>query len=192
MLPQSFAYITILISFVGGYLYIRDTIRGITKPNRVSWFFWAVAPLIGVYISHKSGVSIPILISTFMAGFIPALVVIASFFNKNSYWRTTSFDIICGILSLAAIIIWVTTKNPFISISFAILGDLFAGIPTIIKSYKHSDSENIFPYTAGILNTIITILIIKEFSFENTGFPIYIMLLNLVIIIGVLRNKKTI
>ena len=189
MIPENFAYLTILFSLWGGYLYIKGTIKGTTKPNRVSWIFWTIAPFIGVYISYKSGVSLPLLISTFMAGFIPLLVVIASFFNKNAYWKTTSFDIACGVLSFVAIIIWVTTKDPIMSLSFAILADLLAGVPTIIKSFKHSDSENIFPYSAGIINTLITLMIIENFSFENTSFPFYIMIINILIIIGIKKDK---
>ena len=116
-----------------------------------------IAPFVGVYVGYKSGTSIPLLVSTFVGGFIPMLVLIASIFNKDSYWKTTKFDILCGVLSFVAIIIWLTTKNGALSISFAILADLFASIPTIIKSWRHSETENIAPFSFGTLNQIITL-----------------------------------
>jgi hypothetical protein len=124
-----------------------------------------------------------------MAGFGPLLVVIASFFNKNAYWKVTPFDIACGTLSAVAIIIWVTTKNGNISLIFAILADLFAGIPTIIKSWKHSETESTGPYIYGNLNSIITILIITDFSFLNLSFPTYLFIVNAVIILGIKRKS---
>ncbi|MFA5773378.1 MAG: hypothetical protein WC908_01755 [Candidatus Paceibacterota bacterium] len=189
MIPEYFAYLSIPFIAIGSFFYIRDTIRGKTKPNRVSWIFWMIAPFVGVYIGYKSGVSLPLLASTFAAGFCPFLVLIASIFNKNSYWKTTKFDILCGILSLIAIIIWVTTKNGAISITFAVLADLFASIPTIIKSWKHSETENIGPYSFGTINQIITILAISKFSFLNLIFPIYFILDNIIIILGVKRKS---
>ena len=105
MISSYFAYLCILFGFAGSYYYIRDIFRGKTKPNRVSWIFWMIAPFVGTYVGYKSGVSIPILVSTFTAGFIPFLILIATFFNKDSYWKTTKFDIICGVLSFLAIII---------------------------------------------------------------------------------------
>ena len=104
MLPEYFAYICILFGFAGTFFYIRDIFRGKVKPNRVSWIFWMIAPFVGVYVGYKSGTSIPLLVSTFVGGFIPMLVLIASIFNKDSYWKTTKFDILCGVLSFVAII----------------------------------------------------------------------------------------
>ena len=110
MIPEYFAYLCIVFGFAGSFFYIRDIFRGKAKPNRVSWIFWMIAPFVAVYIGFKSGVHVPLLISTFLAGFVPFLVLIATFFNKDSYWKTTKFDIFCGMISAITIIIWITTK----------------------------------------------------------------------------------
>lgn len=188
MIPEYFAYLTIIFGLIGAIFYIKGIMRGDTRPNIVSWILWTIAPFVGVYISYKSGISGPLLFSTFMAGFSPLLVVIASFFKKGAYWKTTPFDIVCGLLSVVAIIIWVTTQNGIISLSFAILADLLAGIPTMIKSWHHSETEVIAPYALGIVNQMITFLIIKDISFLNIAFPIYFVLSNLVIIFEIKRK----
>lgn len=188
MIPEYFAYLTIILGLIGVSLYIKDTFLGKTRPNRISWIFWTIAPFVGVFISYKSGVPLSILASTFMAGFGPLLVVIASFFNKNAYWKITKFDIGCGILSTIAIVVWVTTKDGTISLIFAILADLFAGLPTIIKSWKHSETETVGPYLFGNFNSVITFLIIKDFSFLNLGFPIYLFIANAIIILGIKKK----
>jgi hypothetical protein len=191
MLPEYFAYLTIILGLAGALYYIKNILYGTTRPNIVSWVLWTIAPFIGVYIAYKSGVSGPILFSTFMAGFSPLLVVIASFFKKGVYWKTTPFDIGCGILSAIAIIIWVTTKNGVVALSFAILADLLAGLPTMIKSWNHAETEHIAPYGFGIINQIITFLIIKDFSYLNLAFPIYFVVSNLIIIFEVKRKYVT-
>jgi len=188
MIPEYFAYFSIFFCIIGSYYYIKDTIHGKTRPNRVTWIFWSLAPLVAVYVGYKSGISLPLLASTFTAGFSPLLIVVASFFNKNSYWRITKFDILCGALSFIAIIIWVVTKNGIISLIFAILADLFAGIPTIIKSWKHSETETAGPYTLGILSQTITLLVIPNLSFQNYAFPLYIILANTIIVSGIKKN----
>lgn len=188
MIPEYFAYLTILFSITGSFFYIKDTLYGKTRPNIVSWIFWAIAPLVGTYIGYKSGVSTPLLLSTFMAGFSPLLVITASFFNKKSYWEITKFDIWCGILSFVAIIIWITTKNGMLSLIFAIMADLFASIPTIIKSWKYSETESSATYSLGILNQLITFLIMKEFFLQSFSFPIYFVLINLIIVLGIKKK----
>lgn len=189
MIPEYFVYFSILFGVIGTFSYIKDTLYGKTRPNLVSWIFWTIAPFVGVYIAYQSGVSIPLLVSTFTAGFCPLLVVIFSFFNKNSYWKITKFDIFCGVLSFIAIIIWVITKNGVLSLLFAILADLFASIPTIIKSWQYSETESASPFSFGILNQIITFLIMTNFSFMNYAFPVYFVLVNITIILGIKKNS---
>ncbi len=35
------------IQMVGVVSYLKDTLKGVTKPNRVTWLLWSIAPLIG-------------------------------------------------------------------------------------------------------------------------------------------------
>lgn len=189
MLPYYISYLTIILGLLGAISYIKDIIKGKTRPNIVTWIFWAIAPLIGVYINYKSGIPLPLLLSTFIAGFGPLLVVIATLIKNNAYWKITRFDILCGVFSLFAMILWITTKNSTLSLSFAIIADLTAGIPTIKKSWTHSDTEHHGPYSMGIINQIITFLIIKDFSYLNIAFPIYFVLINGIIILGIYKNK---
>jgi hypothetical protein len=189
MLPYYISYITIVLGLVGAVSYIREIIKGKTRPNIVTWILWSIAPLVGVYINYKSGIPLPLLFSTFIAGFSPLLVVIASFIKNNAYWKITKFDILCGAFSVIAMLLWVTTKNSILSLSFAVIADLVAGIPTLRKSWTHSDTESHGPYSMGIINQIITFLIIKDFSYLNIAFPIYFVLINGSIILGIYRKK---
>jgi len=84
--------LSICFSLYGSYRYIMDTINGSTRPNRVSQGLWALAPLIGVGSAISSGADTITVVRTFMAGFVPLLILIASFANKTGYWKTTKFD----------------------------------------------------------------------------------------------------
>lgn len=84
MLDERFVYLGFALVFFGGLSYLIDTVRGKNKPNRVTWFFWAVAPLIAFAAEIQKGVGLRSLM-TFSAGFSPLLIFIASFVNKKSY-----------------------------------------------------------------------------------------------------------
>ena len=189
VLPEQFALLTLPIGLYGAYGYIKSTIRGDTKPNRVSWILWTIAPFIGVFMMHRGGAGLSVF-TTFMAGFTPLLVVIASFWNKKSYWKITPFDLLCGLFSLAAITYWVLAKDPIISLYFAIVADLFAGAPTIVKSWKYPNTENITPYVCGLFNSVIAFLTMRDATFASYGFPLYLFLINVVIIYSVKRKRN--
>jgi hypothetical protein len=114
--------------------------------------------------------------ATFIVGFLPLLVFIASFVNKKAYWEITKLDYICGGLSVLGLILWMVTKVGNIAIFFAIMADALASYLTIYKSYKEPESESHLVFTLGIINAAIGLLVIKDWNFQNYAFNLYILL----------------
>lgn len=176
MLDERFIILGALLSFSGGLNYLINTIKGKTKPNRVSWFLWALAPMIAFAAEIDKGVGLTSLM-TFMTGFNPLLIIIASFLNKKSYWKLNKMDYVYGSISLFAILIWQITGEGNLAILFAILADGLASIPTVIKSYHHPETESGLIFLFGMINAGITLLTIKDWTFAHWGFPVYIFLI---------------
>ena len=181
MLPESVIYITVLTSVIGYFYYFKDIFLGKTKPNLVSWFCWLFGPFLGVFFQLKAGVGLSV-IPVFLAGFGPLLVVIFSIFKKNVYWKLDIFDVICGVFSILALILYLLTHNLTISIIFAILSDLFAFMPTYIKGWKFPETETITVYMVGIFNNILGLLIIKNWSFTIYSFGLYLVIANIIMV----------
>ena len=173
MINQNFVLLGALINLIGGIIYVRDTIRGKVQPNRVSWGLWSLAVMIAFAAQLKQGVGIQSL-ATFMVGFTPLLIFLASFVNKKAYWKLTKFDACCGLLSVLGLILWHITKNANIAIFFSIFADLMAGIPTLIKSYKFPETENWIEFMSSFISVGIAMLTLKNFSFAFLAFPLYI------------------
>lgn len=176
MLNEKFIILGALLSFYGGLSYLIDTLKGKTKPNRVTWFLWALAPMIAFTAQLEKGVGLTALM-TFMAGFNPAMIVLASFVNKKAYWKLNRMDYIYGAISIFAIIIWQITGEGNLAILFSIIADAFASLPTIIKSYKEPETENSTIFLFGMINSGLTLLTIKDWSFAQWGFPVYIFVI---------------
>jgi hypothetical protein len=180
MINQHFVILGVLIGFAGNMTYVISTLRGKTRPNRVSWFMWTLAPLIAFAAELNEGVGIQSL-TTFMAGACPLLVLIASFVNRKSVWQLTKFDFLCGVLSLLGLTLWLLTRHGDIAIIFSIAADAMAAMPTIIKSYTHPESEGWINYLSAAIAAGITLLTIKQWTFAAYGFPLYLMLVCLLL-----------
>ncbi len=174
MISEKFVILAAVISFSGGMSYLKDVIKGKVKPNRVSWFLWALAPLIAFSAEIRHGVGLPALM-TFMVGFNPLIIVIASFLNKKSVWKLSKLDIACGALSVLGLILWLVTGVGNVAILFSILSDGFAAVPTVVKSWIEPESENYIAFLASAISAGITLLAIKTWDFAHVGFPIYIL-----------------
>jgi hypothetical protein len=128
MLPSQFLIVSLLLKVAAGGSYLTATVRGRNKPNRVSFGIWALAPLIAftAQLDQKVGV---FALLTFIVGFMPLCIFIASFFNKNAYWRLRKFDYVCGGLAILGLILWQVTGEGNIAIAFSMMADGIAYLP---------------------------------------------------------------
>jgi uncharacterized membrane protein HdeD (DUF308 family) len=177
MISAEFTIIAAIINLIGCIGYARDTLTGRTKPNRVGWSLWATAPLIAFAAQISQGVGWQSLM-TLSAGLGPALVLAASFANKNAYWKLKRFDWFCGGLSVLALIMWLITGEGNVAIMFAIVADVLACVPTLVKAYTDPDTESPTAFIAGVIASVITLLTITAWTIEGSAFPIYLLIAN--------------
>lgn len=192
MINENFIILAVILSVFGPLKYAIATIKGEAQPNRVTWLMWGLAPLVAFAAELDKGVGIQSL-GTFIVGFNPMLIFIASFFNKKSVWKLTTLDYVMGALSFLGIVLWLITKDGNYAIFFAIMADFLAGVPTIIKSYWYPETENFWPFATGCLTSGTTLLTIKTWTFPQYGFPMYIFICCLLLILLIkFRLGKTI
>lgn len=190
---MNFAHVLVLVSAAisvsGAVAYIRDTLKGQTKPNRISWSMWALAPLIGTAAALYAQADPWATVRIFLAGFLPLIVFTASFLNPKSYWKLTLFDFLCGLCALLAIVVWGTINSPQLAILFAALGDGFATIPTVRKAWIQPETETGITYIASFVAVLLIIPSIPRWDIENSAFQIYLLIANALLLFSVYRKR---
>jgi len=181
--------LSVVISVSGSFAYIKDTLKGKSKPNRVSWFLWALAPFVATGAAIYSGADLWATVRIFTSGFLPLIVFIASFFNKQSYWKLNIFDLICGFFSVLALIVWAVTNSPITAILLVVIGDGFASLPTILKAWKYPETETGITFVMSLVATIIILPSIPIWNIQNSAFQVYLLLVNVVIIFSIYRKR---
>lgn len=180
MISENFVYLGIIIGFLGTLSYLIDTLKGKAKPNKVTWFVWALAPLIAFWATIQQGVGVQSLL-TFMAGFGPVIIFFASFVNKKSYWKISKLDLACGSLAILGLVLWKITGTGNLAIFFSIIADALAAVPTIIKSYQQPETENSTAFLGSGISALITLLTIRIWKFEQYAFPAYLLIVCIII-----------
>ncbi len=178
------AFATVLAALV----YIRSMFRGQTKPNRVTWFMWSVAPFIAAAAAisnHVGWAAVPVLLS----GVSPLLIFVASFFSKKAYWRLVWLDYVCGLLSGLALVLWYLTKSPDLAIVFAMVSDAAAAVPTIMKAWRNPETESVWPYVVGLFSPLTSFVVATAWGFSELAFPAYLVAINAVLTVSALRVR---
>lgn len=177
MINQNFIWLALVVALYGNFFYVRDTLRGETKPNRVTFFLWGAAPLISFFAQKEGGGSIQILY-TLLIALMPFVILGASFYDKRAYWKITKFDVGCGTLSLVASVLLISTNQPLLALVFSVCADFLAALPTLIKSFKYPHTETTFAYASEIVSSAIVLLTIHNWAVINYFFAAYILFMN--------------
>ncbi len=181
MIDERFVILAFLLNILGTSSYLYAVIKGHAKPNQVTWFLWALAPLIGFAAQISQGVGISSLM-TFGIGFGPLLVLLASFLNKNAKWKLSRFDFLCGSVSLLAIVLWLLTQDAMIALTLSLTADLVACFPTLIKSWYFPETGEYKAYLFAAASAFITTLSLPVWTFSYYAFPLWTLIICLIFV----------
>lgn len=175
--------------FIGSLSYVRDTLKGKSKPNRMTFLIWTAGPFIGVPAAIVAGAAWWALLPVFVAGLGPLAILLASFRNPAAYWKLGVLDYVCGALAVLALALWVATANPILAVIFSIAADALASLPTLIKSWKYPETETGFTYFVALCNVVLGLALAPSRAFSQIGFLIYLFIADLLLTIGANRFK---
>lgn len=162
------------IGLAGFVPYILSTLKGRTKPNRATWWIWALLALIIATSYHSVGAGDTIFVAiSFLIG--PLAVALLSIKHGEGGWNR--FDGACIVGAGIGIALWGILSAPLAALLLMIGIDGIGLLPTIRKSIKRPESEDRFAwslfFTAGVLNVVA----LESWAFELAVYPVYIFLL---------------
>lgn len=174
MIDERFVFLAFALGMVGTFFYLHDLLKGKVRPNLVTWFLWALAPLVAVVAQVSEGAGLRA-VHTLSTGLGPLIILIAALIKRQSIYKAKTRHYIFGAISLLGLILWQITGEGNIAIAFAIVADGFAAFPTIEKLYREPETENGAIFGFGILSALITLATIDDWQFEQYGFSLYIL-----------------
>ncbi|MBI3638306.1 hypothetical protein HY227_01010 [Candidatus Wolfebacteria bacterium] len=191
MLNQYFGYLSGIIILISFIPYLRGILKDQTKPERMSWLIWSVLGGISFFSQLAKGASHSLWLTgaqTFGDLFIFLLSI------KYGMGGLLKRDILALSIAGLSLIIWYLTDEPAIALFMVIFIDAIGAILTMVKSYKHPATEPITAWVLTALGGFFAILAVGKWNFILLSFPIYIFLINfmivVIIILGIRRNHK--
>ncbi len=162
-----------LFAFFSIVPYIKDILHGTTRPNVVSYVLWCVLLSISTFAQYTSGASSTIILS--IGDLAAALVVVIFCFTGYGYKKNGPIEVVCFGLAIVAIILWQITNNPLLAIACALVADILAGIPTIVKTYRDPKSELPLGWFMVAFGALLSLISNTIFDPPNLLFPGWIL-----------------
>lgn len=177
--------------FVGYVPYLRDILKGKTKPHLYSWFLWAFVTLIAFALQFSGGAGSGSFVT--LAAAIMCLVVIALGFIQKSKVTIVKIDTIFLIFAFIALGLWLIAKQPILSAILATVVDLLGFAPTVRKSWSNPHSETLSFYYLNSLRFGLAVVALQRYSIVTALYPISWLAANgLFALMLILRRKQVV
>lgn len=172
-MKNALAVAALLVAIAANVPYIKETIEGKVKPERISWLLWT---LLGGTYFFSAVLSDGAILFTF--GELVGPVIILLFSLKYGVGGKSRFDKYSLIIALAAFGLLFVLDGVLISLLLALLIDGIGATLTIRKLLidPASESRN-FWILAGI-SSGLALLSLRSYNFETTLFPAYVLILS--------------
>jgi len=161
------------------FAYLPGILNGIVKPHRTSRLIFLIIDLLTITSLFAQGNQIALFLSG--ASVIQSIIIflLSIKYGMGGYSKQ---DLICLFMALTGIILWRITSNPIIALYCAISADFIGMIPTIIKTYRFPKTENWIPWAMCSLAAMINLLAIENKTLQVISYPLYLMLINFVMV----------
>ena len=167
--------------------YIITTYSGKTKPHLFSWIMWTIPTAI-VFAGQLVSDAGP-------GGWATGLTMLFNIFILVLAWKSADknikpsdwFFLIAG---LAAIPLWLVTKNPLYSVMLVTFIDIIAYGPTLRKSWDMPHQENALAYFMLLPKHIVSLFAMNDYSLVNILFPWAMIVVNGLMVLFLLMRRS--
>jgi hypothetical protein len=156
------------------------------KPHAFSWILWSLINAIVCAAQVTSGAGA----GAWSAG-TTAFVngCIAVYALRHGEKNITRSDWIMFLAGLAALPLWVLTKDPMWSVILVSVIDTFGFFPTVRKSWAKPYEEVLMTFVLGEIGFFFAILAIESYSLTNWLYPGVVLVTNSIFILTLLYRR---
>ncbi|MBV6624110.1 MAG: hypothetical protein KI793_14420 [Rivularia sp. (in: Bacteria)] len=175
-----------LLSLLGFIPYVVAIQQKKTQPNKATWCIWAIVGIILCTSYYLSGAINTIWVPLALAIGHVVIAILAFIYGKGSW---NSFDKTCILGAAISLVLWWHYKSPLIALSINIAIDFLGALPTIRKSYREPETEDLLSWIIFLLAHTLNLIAIKQWSLSILAYPVYLFLTVATIVILLLRPK---
>jgi hypothetical protein len=123
--------------------YLRDVMRGSTRPHRGTWLIWSALAVVVCLSSWADGASWSLVMLLTQAVLTTAVFGIAIVRGQGG---TTITELMLIAVAAAGVVGWLLSGEPLIATLCVVAADLIAAAMMVPKTYRDPDSETLATY----------------------------------------------
>jgi len=155
--------------------YVRDTLRGATRPHRGTWLIWSVLAMVVCLSQRADGASWSLLMVGTQAVLTSLIFLLAIDRGEGGMSRS---DAILIAIASGGVIGWILADEPIIATGCVVVADLIGATMKIPKTYRDPDSETLATFAFASLSGMLAAGAVGALDLSLLLYPVYFFLVN--------------
>jgi hypothetical protein len=175
------------LSLICVFPYLRDVSRGVTVPQRMSWFVFAMLSTSATVAQAAAGADSGVLLTGGAAiGF--SAVFVASI--KRGVGGASRWDFVALGISIAGLVLWHLSDRPMVAVAAIGVAELAAVALTVAKSLEAPGSETLSTWVIDGVAGVMAIIAVGRVDAAHLLYPVHHVVLNGAVVAAILTGHK--
>jgi hypothetical protein len=155
--------------------YVRDTLRGATRPHRGTWLIWGVLAVVVCLSQYADGASW----SLVMAGAQAVLTaVIFALSIRHGEGGVRPVELVMIAVASVGVIGWIAVEEPLVATVCVVAADLIGAAMMIPKTYRDPESETLITFAFASLGGALAAGAVGAVDLSLLLYPVYYCVIN--------------
>jgi hypothetical protein len=155
--------------------YVRDTLRGTTRPHRGTWLIWGVLAVVVSLSQYADGASWSLVMAGVQAVLTSLIFVLSIRRGEGGVSLTELVMIAVASIGVAG---WIIADEPIVATVCVVVADLIGAALMVPKTYRDPDSETLVTFVFASLGGALAAGAVGAVDVSLLLYPVYYCVIN--------------
>lgn len=181
------AILSIVLTCMGFFPYIRSILLGALKPHIFSWIIWGTVTIFVFFAQVYDGGGAgawPMGVTGVITIFVAVIAYV-----KAPAIHADKLDWFFLLLALSSLPLWYVTSDPLWAVILLTTAEVLGFLPTLRKAYVHPFEESLLFFYIFTVRNMTAIMALEHYSLTTLLFPVVTIVSSLILIVVVTSRR---
>jgi hypothetical protein len=167
--------------------YVRDTLRGSTRPHRGTWLIWGVLAVVVCLSQRADGASWSLILAASQAVLTSLIFVLAI---RRGQGGASATELVMIAVAGAGVIGWIVANEPIVATACVVAADLIGTAMMMPKTYRDPESETLVTFALASLAGALAASAVGVLDVSLLLYPIYYCVANAAVALVIHQRRR--
>ena len=167
--------------------YVRDTLRGSTRPHRGTWLIWGVLGIVVCLSQRADGASWSLILAASQAVLTSLIFVLAI---RRGQGGASATELVMIAVAGAGVIGWILADEPIVATACVVAADLIGTAMMMPKTYRDPESETLVTFALASLAGALAAGAVGVLDVSLLLYPIYYCVANAAVALVIHQRRR--